>query len=283
MQDAAADFAAPHQSMVFGDDYFGGNGDRRRGYCIKNGFQANLMVNFPDRHCLKRDFQGDQADTIAAWHSPALITSMIQTTSGRGYDNFRQQLEYSLHNSIHFSVGGSNGDFAKSISPLDALFYLHHANIDRIFTKWQNAHWSNRNSVNGRQAQLTGSSRSFNRNSPLHHYGVRIRSIQRTDSPLLCYSYDEQIASRKGFTEAIKQRLKKLPTNFLAKYFPRAIDGAQFEHDFADMRSFNRSLAAPVPHPRDVPASFLRSMGLNATKSMEIAQKLNQFICDLNY
>lgn len=39
-----------------------------------------------------------------------------------------------LHNRVHRWVGGSMGDMP---SPNDPVFYLHHANIDRIWTRWQ--------------------------------------------------------------------------------------------------------------------------------------------------
>ena len=41
---------------------------------------------------------------------------------------------YGLHNRVHKWVGGSMGDMP---SPNDPAFYLHHANVDRIWTRWQ--------------------------------------------------------------------------------------------------------------------------------------------------
>lgn len=136
--------------------------------------------------------------------------------------------------------------------------------------------------MNGRQLQSDGGVRAFNRNSNLDYYGARIRSIIRTDSAPLCYTYDEHISSRKGFTETIKKRLLKLPKEFLVKYFPQILQGPEFEHDFSDLRSFDRSVSAPVPQPRDVPSWFLEAMGLNSTVSKQIGQRINQFIRDLN-
>lgn len=42
-------------------------------------------------------------------------------------------LESTPHNSVHGGVGGMMGDF---LSPIDPIFYLHHANIDRIWDVW---------------------------------------------------------------------------------------------------------------------------------------------------
>lgn len=44
---------------------------------------------------------------------------------------------YGLHNRVHKWVGGSMGDMP---SPNDPVFYLHHANVDRIWTRWQAMH-----------------------------------------------------------------------------------------------------------------------------------------------
>ncbi len=47
------------------------------------------------------------------------------------------QLEITPHNYIHNFVGG---DMATFLSPLDPLFWLHHANVDRLWTEWVKRH-----------------------------------------------------------------------------------------------------------------------------------------------
>ena len=42
-----------------------------------------------------------------------------------------------LHNQVHVFIGG---DMEKSTSPNDPLFYMNHANIDRIWAAWQQQH-----------------------------------------------------------------------------------------------------------------------------------------------
>lgn len=43
-----------------------------------------------------------------------------------------------IHNNIHAQVGGSGGQMADlSLAGFDPLFWLHHANVDRIFALWQ--------------------------------------------------------------------------------------------------------------------------------------------------
>lgn len=47
---------------------------------------------------------------------------------------FRFRLEYDLHNRIHRYVGG---DMALAASPNDPVFWLHHCNIDRLWSLWE--------------------------------------------------------------------------------------------------------------------------------------------------
>lgn len=53
------------------------------------------------------------------------------------YTDFTLELE-GLHNNVHAWVGGTMSDI--DTSPADPLFWLHHANIDRIYTLWQKNH-----------------------------------------------------------------------------------------------------------------------------------------------
>lgn len=50
---------------------------------------------------------------------------------------FRRPLEVALHNRIHRLVGGHMMD---STSPNDPVFWLHHTNLDRIWSAWQAYH-----------------------------------------------------------------------------------------------------------------------------------------------
>ena len=50
------------------------------------------------------------------------------------FTDFQSELELGLHGAVHNAVGG---DMADRGSPTDPVFWLHHANIDRIWGKWQ--------------------------------------------------------------------------------------------------------------------------------------------------
>lgn len=94
---------------------------------------------------LRRAFAGDRglpshtevkaALALTAYDSPP----WDQTSSG----TFRNTLEGwrpnppQLHNLVHVWIGG---DMGRSTSPNDPVFYLHHANVDRIWAAWQRKH-----------------------------------------------------------------------------------------------------------------------------------------------
>lgn len=48
------------------------------------------------------------------------------------------QIMRGIHNRVHVLVGGTMGDV--SVSANDPIFWLHHANVDRIFEMWLSDH-----------------------------------------------------------------------------------------------------------------------------------------------
>ena len=52
---------------------------------------------------------------------------------------FRSRLE-GPHGTIHGWVGRPNGSMWAMTSPNDLIFFLHHSNVDRLWSKWQESH-----------------------------------------------------------------------------------------------------------------------------------------------
>ena len=65
-------------------------------------------------------------------NAAAVTTAMANTT----FNTFAQALE-GIHNSGHVWVGGSMGSIPAA--PCDPVFWMHHAEIDRIWAEWQTA------------------------------------------------------------------------------------------------------------------------------------------------
>lgn len=54
-----------------------------------------------------------------------------------GFDNFSDTLENGLHGTVHVDVGGRGGDMSGfNTAGLDPIFWLHHCNIDRLWSRW---------------------------------------------------------------------------------------------------------------------------------------------------
>jgi tyrosinase len=75
--------------------------------------------------------------------TPDLMPDRTDVTSAmkrERFEAFQARLE-NAHNWVHSAVGG---EMNSSSSPADPLFWLHHANIDRLWARWQAAHTSAR-------------------------------------------------------------------------------------------------------------------------------------------
>ena len=53
------------------------------------------------------------------------------------FPRFQRKLELGPHSDVHIAVGGT---MATALSPADPLFWLHHANLDRLWASWQVGH-----------------------------------------------------------------------------------------------------------------------------------------------
>lgn len=103
------------------------NHDLRRGLARGVG---GAVAALPKRTDIRRALKQARYD-VAPWTAPT--------------DSFRSYLEEGPpgnvgngnHNQVHSWVGG---DMEMMTSPNDPVFFLHHANIDRIWTAWQTCH-----------------------------------------------------------------------------------------------------------------------------------------------
>ena len=81
------------------------------------------------------------------WHPEFMPTqaALDAVTARPTFSPFQRDLE-AIHGSVHIAVGGPSNDpqeqgtMATASSPADPVFWLHHANIDRIWAAWQTTH-----------------------------------------------------------------------------------------------------------------------------------------------
>ncbi|KAF3798337.1 Tyrosinase ustQ [Colletotrichum gloeosporioides] len=163
--DWSRDHADLFSSPVFEDstEYgLGGTGDcdsSEADCAVRTGAFSHLELAWPVPHRLRRNLT-----LITGWFEhelpqnrtlgPEFVRNSTEQTTG---DFFKFQHAMALmHNHIHNFVGGDLAgdcpkalpeedcrDLAVSFTPNDPLFWLHHAQLDRLWNKWQRHHPSN--------------------------------------------------------------------------------------------------------------------------------------------
>lgn len=123
------------------------------GGCVQDGPFKNVKVNMGPKYnltynprCLTRDFSPYFASQTL---NSSVVASALAGKTFKDFDTFVQGRfdipDTTYHGGGHLSVGGDlgvMGDFYAS--PGDPLFYLHHANLDRLWWKWESANPSKR-------------------------------------------------------------------------------------------------------------------------------------------
>lgn len=99
-------------------------------------------------------------------------------------EGFRPALEVILHNPVHAWVGGSMG---RATSPNDPVFFLHHANVDRLWAIWQMQH-------PGEPFYLPtiGGPQGHNLNDPMSPWGAAVTPASVINHRALGYWYDNE-------------------------------------------------------------------------------------------
>lgn len=123
------------------------------------------------------------------WFSPENIGDLKRSST---YADFEEKLEGTVHNALHWSV---RGDFSSMTAANEPLFWLHHAQLDRLWWSWQTENLEVRtkeyrgisfNTTAGRERQgaLT---------DPLEFIGlwedIQVSQVMQTEGELLCYRY----------------------------------------------------------------------------------------------
>ncbi|KAH7311246.1 hypothetical protein B0I35DRAFT_357532 [Stachybotrys elegans] len=140
---------------VAGSDFWdpvngvGGNGgdetektnDGREWKCLVDGPFKDIRPAYSNlvaaEHCLSRDFfdgENRPGTMRASGYTPEVIADMNKLPD---FESFEFRLENIPHGSIHSAVGGQMGDLGPSSSPNDPIFFMHHCQVDRLWTLWQ--------------------------------------------------------------------------------------------------------------------------------------------------
>lgn len=222
------DWQSLERSSTWNDSQgFGGDGDKKgawtpgMGRCVVDGpFKNAQRLYFNgdvQPHCLGRGFvhfmTGKQGVLFGEWFSPEQIGELKRS---KDYDSMRHTLENSLHNVLHWGIKGdfasitaANGTFYGSIPCSakfelpktepehfpDPVFWLHHAQLDRLWWQWQQAEPRRFSEYHGKafSESLPGLERGATLDDRLTFSGmwedIRVSDVMSPDNGLLCYKY----------------------------------------------------------------------------------------------
>jgi tyrosinase len=189
------DFSIDNQpdSSLWSDDFLGGNGDPRHNNVVTTGpFQKGqwkLIFDGPD---LRRQFgywvptlptPDDVAGgfQVGQYDAPPYDVGSDITQSFRNYVvgwNW-PTAEPEMHNRVHNWVGGS---MLEMTSPNDPVFWLLHANLDRLWGEWE--------ALYGYQYPDGDAPPGQNLNDPMDPFGVPPAAV--LDHHALGYQYDTE-------------------------------------------------------------------------------------------
>ncbi|PYH90972.1 Di-copper centre-containing protein [Aspergillus ellipticus CBS 707.79] len=172
--DAASD---PTQSPIWSSEYgLGGNGTAPEN-CLLDGPLADLSPQYPEPHCLKRNFAAQ--GMYGAEYTAPIVEDIV--TNSTTYHEFRERLETGPHRFIHLGIGGEMPELWSSNDP---VFFLHHAQIDRLWWLWQ------RQGANGRFRGYQG---AIDVEEVLKFSGLAddltAGDVVSTETDALCYKY----------------------------------------------------------------------------------------------
>ncbi|KAI1840816.1 hypothetical protein JX266_012964 [Neoarthrinium moseri] len=198
------------------------------GGCVQNGPFKNMTVNMGPGWDLLTSFYGFDTNTREGFntsYSPHCLTrdlappfaieklnhaAVLHALEAPNYYEFDIRVEggvdvpgMTYHGGGHLGVGGDLGEIGNVYSsPGDPLFYLHHANMDRLWYTWQKLDWpARRSDIGGPDTQFAYPFAFFGdipySNVTLDYtmdFGplrknIKIREVMDPQSGALCYKY----------------------------------------------------------------------------------------------
>ncbi|KAH7304025.1 hypothetical protein B0I35DRAFT_363867 [Stachybotrys elegans] len=179
------------------------------GRCVVDGPFANtnltIAMGWPDMnvrgnrlHCFTREFNSAEGSdengvTIIGDMQVTAYNSRVMNTI-YGFDNFEgmvMMLEGLPHAQIHSVIFG---DMGPSTSPNEPLFFLHHANVDRAWAKWQGRNATRLSDYSGFNDAAETVSASIDDEMPILELGEVqpiVKDYMDTQAGPLCYTYTD--------------------------------------------------------------------------------------------
>ncbi|KAF4980281.1 hypothetical protein FDECE_17910 [Fusarium decemcellulare] len=170
--------------------------------CVNDGPFAQLRPEYISTspfayerkpHCLYRSLtDGETQDSVvSAQYYNATYVNIVQQENAN-FASYHTALEGGPHGIIHSCMGGEMGP---ATSPNDPVFFFHHAQIDRLWWKWQQAN------PKARLTDYSGTTKSLENDkvgeaalTDLLLVGgldkdVKVSDVMSTTGGVLCYEY----------------------------------------------------------------------------------------------
>ncbi|KAH6623942.1 putative tyrosinase [Chaetomium tenue] len=178
---------------------FGGDGHPAgpetvgEGRCVTEGPFAHLRPIIYNHtfatHCLSRGFHdGNTKGRLSGEaYKPEKIGEILRKST---YKEFSRELEIYLHGALHQGV---NGDFKAMTAANDPLFFLHHAQLDRTWWRWQQEDPRRRMAEYEGKHMFNSTTSNATVNDMLLFGGfakdIPVQDVMNTEGGLLCYRY----------------------------------------------------------------------------------------------
>ncbi|KAK0118659.1 hypothetical protein ONS95_007540 [Cadophora gregata] len=166
--------------------------------CVADGpfskLRPTYITNSYTPHCLTRNWNNGTSlpgRMLGEYYSPEVVDGAQALGT---YTEYRYELEGTPHGAIHAAVGG---DLGPSTSPNEPIFFLHHAQVDRLWYLWQQKDPAKRNSeYSGIRTQdhfdgVTPPEAELEDWLPMRGLArdFQVKDLMTTESELLCYTY----------------------------------------------------------------------------------------------
>ncbi|KAJ2742055.1 hypothetical protein GGI20_004752 [Coemansia sp. BCRC 34301] len=302
------DFQNPASSAVLGSKYLGGNGAGANG-CVTTGISKSWTLVYPKSRCLSRAY--NNGNTINSWYSPEYVTSVMQRS--KTYAELRAGIENSVHGAVHLAL---NGEMSTMHSPTDPVFFLHHTNIDRLYSQWQAVKPATRtymyDGVDVKNVPVKVNDVIVGTSTPVY-------AVMRLGYGNMCYTYDTIKAANGDASALVKRQqrprkcivrpspaaqqiIKQLPPKVLAKFYPSFANGAAghpLENELvatsplqpmaADScaKDFkapppNENMRGKMPYPSKLPDDWIKMQGSTVAEVRALEKAADDMVDALN-
>ena len=172
--------------------------------CVQDGPFANYTNHVgPGKrltdHCIIRQMNTDRPmASLTHAHIQSILNQPTYDEMWNAMDGIPFKEDIRLHDAGHIALGGEMVSFYTSSN--EPAFWIHHAGLDRIWWKWQNADLSKRLYDVAGRVNNTEPPGALSMDYPLpfadRFPSVTVESTVDTRAEPYCYTYDSSAAAR---------------------------------------------------------------------------------------